>query len=268
MCRRPFLSLDRCEVLLAAGLVTEALTETDAAIRDIEQAHGWSTKRAELLLTAANCALAAVQPQGAIDRAEAAYRLFGSQQNTWGQAHARLVLVQARYAVGPVTGRLLRGRTRPPSGWMNTFRARQRRRTCWPGGWPWTSVGTRRPIVILQPRRKVGGAAMRWHAPPAGSPRRCERRPRCEPGRMLAACRRGLEVLDDHRLTLGASELRAQATARGGELATLAQRHSVQARRPADAARLDRTLASHRADRARRAALRGLGTQRRSRRAT
>ena len=49
---------------------------------------------------------------------------------------------------------------------------------------------------------------------------------------MLAACRRGLEVLDDHRVTLGASELRAQATARGGELAALAQRHAVRARRP------------------------------------
>jgi hypothetical protein len=53
-----------------------------------------------------------------------------------------------------------------------------------------------------------------------------------EPRRMLAACRRGLEVLEDHRLTLGASELRAQATARGGELAALAQRHAVRVRRP------------------------------------
>ena len=71
-----------------------------------------------------------------------------------------------------------------------------------------------------------------------------------QPRRMLAACRRGLEVLDDHRLTLGASELRAQATARGGELAALAERHAVQAHRPRTVARLDGTLASHRADRA------------------
>ena len=53
-----------------------------------------------------------------------------------------------------------------------------------------------------------------------------------EPRRMLAACRRGLEVLDEHRLTLGASELRAQATARGGELAALAQRHVVRTHHP------------------------------------
>ena len=53
-----------------------------------------------------------------------------------------------------------------------------------------------------------------------------------EPRQMLAACRRGLEVLEDHRLTLGASELRAQATARGAELASLAQWHAVRIRRP------------------------------------
>ena len=103
----PFLSLDRCDVLLAAGLASEALAEADAAIRDIEQTRGWSTMKAELLLVAANCALAAAQPQTALDRVRAAYRLFRSQQNPSGQAHAGLVLAQAQYAVGPVSARLL-----------------------------------------------------------------------------------------------------------------------------------------------------------------
>ncbi len=49
---------------------------------------------------------------------------------------------------------------------------------------------------------------------------------------MLTACRRGLDVLDEHRFTLGASELRAQATVHGAELAALAQRHAAQAGRP------------------------------------
>ena len=49
---------------------------------------------------------------------------------------------------------------------------------------------------------------------------------------MLAACRRGLDVLDEHRFTLGASELRAQATVHGAELAALAQRHAAAAHRP------------------------------------
>ena len=47
------------------------------------------------------------------------------------------------------------------------------------------------------------------------------------PRRLLTACHRGLEVLEEYRFTLGASELRAQATAHGAELAVLAQRHAL-----------------------------------------
>ena len=95
-------------MLLAAGLAGDALAEADAALRDIEQVRGRSTKKAELLLMAANCALAAAQPQTALDWAQAAHRLFRSQRSAWWQAHAALVLVQARYAVGPASAALLR----------------------------------------------------------------------------------------------------------------------------------------------------------------
>ena len=57
---------------------------------------------------AANCALAAAQPQVAQDWAQAAYRMFRAQRSTWWQAHAARVLVQARYEVGPVSPALLR----------------------------------------------------------------------------------------------------------------------------------------------------------------
>jgi hypothetical protein len=49
---------------------------------------------------------------------------------------------------------------------------------------------------------------------------------------MLTACRRGLAVLDEHMLTLGATELRARSTAQGAELAALAQRHVARQHRP------------------------------------
>ena len=104
----PALTMDRCAVLLAAGLATDALAEADTALGDIEQARGRSTARAELLLTAASCALAAAQPQAALDSARTAQRLFRSQQSAWWQAHTAGVLVQARYAGGPVSARLLR----------------------------------------------------------------------------------------------------------------------------------------------------------------
>jgi tetratricopeptide (TPR) repeat protein len=228
----PFLSLDRCYVLLSAGLVGDALAEADTAIRDIEQTHGWSTKRAELLLVAANCALAAAQPRGALDRAQAAYRLFRSQQNVWWQAHARLVLVQARHAAGPVSGRLLRAADNAAARLeeLGSSEATQAYllagRVALELGRP--AEADRRLGAAARSRRR--GAAMERASGWLAEALRAEAS--AEPRRMLAACRRGLDVLDDHRLTLGASELRAQATARGSELAALAQRYAVRARRP------------------------------------
>jgi tetratricopeptide (TPR) repeat protein len=224
--------LDHCDALLAAGLTSEALAEADAAIRDIEQAHGWSTKKAELLLTAANCALAAAQPHGAVERAQASYRLFRSQQNGWGQAHTRLVLVQARYAVGPASGRLLRAASEATDR-LEELGSSEATQAYLLAGRIALDLGRQidadRYLGVAALSRRRGAAMARtsgWlaealRAEAAGEPRR-----------MLAACRRGLEVLEDHRLTLGASELRAQATARGGELAALAQRHAVRVRRP------------------------------------
>ncbi len=47
---------------------------------------------------------------------------------------------------------------------------------------------------------------------------------------MLSASRRGLEALDEHRASLGSSELRALANRRGDELAGLALRHAAESR--------------------------------------
>jgi hypothetical protein len=49
---------------------------------------------------------------------------------------------------------------------------------------------------------------------------------------VFSACRSGLAVLDEHRFTLGASELRALATAHGVELAALGQRQAARVHRP------------------------------------
>src|SRR5882672_10106249 len=93
----------RCTVLLAAGLAGDALAEAEAALGEIEEIHGRFTEKAELLLMAASCALAAAQPQSALDWAQTAYRMYRSQRSAWRQAHAARVLVQARYEVGPVS---------------------------------------------------------------------------------------------------------------------------------------------------------------------
>src|SRR5262249_36777359 len=74
----PKLRNDRCAVLLAAGLAADALAEADAAVAGFSH-DGRPTSKAELLLSAARAALASAQPQIAIERADAARRMFGAQ---------------------------------------------------------------------------------------------------------------------------------------------------------------------------------------------
>jgi tetratricopeptide (TPR) repeat protein len=228
----PALSIDQCAVLLAAGLAGDALAKASTAVRDIEQVHGRSTAKAELLLTAANCALAAGQPQAALDWAQAAYRLFRSQQSVWWLAHTGLVLVQARYAAGPPSASLLR----------EASRAAARLVALGSGDAAQAHLLAGRVALDLSRRddadRHFTAAARSRRRGPAMSrasgwlSEALRAQADDHPRRMLIACRRGLAVLDEHRLTLGASELRAQATAHGAELAALAQRHAARAHRP------------------------------------
>ena len=228
----PDLAIDRCVALLAAGLARDALAEADDALRHIERAHGQSPKKAELLLIAATCALAAAQPGAALGRAQAAYRLFRSQQSAWFLARTGLVLAQARYESGVVSGWVLReanqatarleelGSSDAALGHLLAGRVALQL------GRPQEAD---RHLIAAARRRRRGPPMSRasgWlseavRAEAAGQPRR-----------LLAACRRGLEVLDEYRFTLGASELRAQATAHGAELALLAQRHAARSHQP------------------------------------
>jgi len=229
----PGLSHDRCDALLAAGLVDDALAEADAAVRDIEQTRGRSTKKAELLLMAATCALAAAQPPAAMERAQAAERLFRSQQNAWYLARTRLVLAQARYAAGPVSGRLLQAAHRA-AGRLEELGSGEATRAHLLAGRVALELGRRDSAeyhLLAAARSRRRGPAMSRASGWLAEALRAEAAGRSR--RMLAACRRGLEVLDEHRFTLGASELRAQATGHGAELAALALRHVARAGRPA-----------------------------------
>jgi len=233
----PGLSIDRCTVLLAAGLAADALAEADAAIKAIESPHGWPTiampsHQAQLLLTAANCALAAGRPDAALNWAQAAYRLSQSQRSALWAARAALVLVRARYAAGGSSAALLR---RADQVCVRLADA---------GSDDAAQAHLLAGRVALDLGRRA--AADRHLSAAAGSLRRGPPLSRVsgwisralqaqgadDSRRLLAACRRGLAVLDEHRFTLGASELRAQATAHGAELALLAQRHAARAGSP------------------------------------
>ncbi|MFF4486132.1 CHAT domain-containing protein [Streptomyces sp. NPDC001544] len=221
------LCVRRCEVLMAAGLAPEALAEADAAIAELDGIGGQSTRKAELLLAAARAARSAGDPHTAIDRAAAAVRLFAGQHRTWWETHARLVLIEARVASGRRSGRMVTDAARVAER-LAAFGSPAAPEASLLAGRIALALGRpeaaeRHLAVAARSRRAgpplarmTGWAAQALRARAAGS----------GPG-LLQACRRGLDVLDDHRMTLGASELRARATAQGAELAALAQQAAL-----------------------------------------
>ncbi|MFF7450264.1 MULTISPECIES: CHAT domain-containing protein [unclassified Streptomyces] len=221
------LYIRRCEVLMAAGLAPEALAEADAAIGVLDRIGGQSTRKAELLLAAARAARLAGDPHTAIARAALAVRLFAGQRRPWWETHARLVLIEARVAAGRAAGRLVADAADVAER-LAAFGAPAAPEASLLAGrialdLGWTADAERHLAVAARSRRSgpplarmTGWAAQALRARAAGSGRG-----------VLEACRRGLDVLDDHRMTLGAAELRARATAQGAELAALAQRASL-----------------------------------------
>jgi tetratricopeptide (TPR) repeat protein len=228
----PDLSVDRCAVLLAAGLTVDALAEADAAVADMEGVRGRATKKAELLLMAAECALAAGRPQTAQDWAQAAHRLSRSQQSSWWQAQAARVLVEARFTAGPVSPALLREASRAALR-LDALGASNATQAHLLAGRVALELGRHDQAD----QHLIAAARSRWRGTPISRAtgwlgEALRARAAGNPRRLLSACRHGLAVLDEHRLSFGASEARARATAHGAELATLAQRHAMRAGRP------------------------------------
>jgi len=226
------LSIHRCASLLAAGLPQDALQEADDAIARLELIHGQPTKRAELLLVGANCALAAGLPARALDHAAEASRLFRRQRRRWWRAHARLAQLSAGFAAGPSNSALLRDAQRGvrelavlsspdlPLGQLLAGRiALELGQTAVADTHLAAAARGRRQGLALP--RAVAWLAEALRAEAAGNPRR-----------LMYACRRGIEVIDQYRGAFGSSELRAQATSHGAELASLGQRHALQLGRP------------------------------------
>ena len=228
----PDLSIHRCAALTAAGLAQDAMHEADAAISQLDEIHGRPTKRAELLLAAARCALAAGQPTTALARASEARRLFDRQGRRWWRAHARLAQVNAGMGAGPATAALLRDAQRcvqeladvsspdEPLARLAAGRVAMAlgRTTVAYEHLAAAAAGRRRGPALS---RAVAWLAEALRAEAVDDPRR-----------LINACRRGLDVIDEYRSMLGSSELRAQTTAHGAELANLGLQHALRLGRP------------------------------------
>jgi tetratricopeptide (TPR) repeat protein len=223
----PNLQIDRCGVLLAAGLAREAVREADQVAVQMARTGVPAAKRAELLFVAARAALAAGDAGGAERRAKQALRLFQRQHRDSWAARAALVVAEAQYETGDHTAALLRrvealaealgaaGAAEAPSAHLLAGRlALHRRRPDGATRHLDRAAAARRAGPPLA--RSAGWLAQALRAEASGRFRS-----------VLPACARGLDALDEHLLTLGATELRAHATGHGTELAQLAQRHAL-----------------------------------------
>lgn len=242
----PDLTTYRCAALSAAGLAADALREADAAIAHLRAVGGRPTKRADLLLVAAEGALTARDAGTAIDRAAEAARLFGRQGQRWWHAHARLAGIRAAALAGglvpsPATAALLRDARRcvreltelgSPELPLARLTAGQVTLALAAAGGPRAAARRAEADALLAAAAAARGRgpalsrAVAWLA----QARRAEAAG--DTRRLMHACRRGLAVIDEYRAVFGSAELRAQSTAHGAELAALGQSHAARLGRP------------------------------------
>ena len=179
------------------------------------------------------------------DRSAEALRMFRRQQRAWWAAHAELVLLESRFDTGDTSAALLRAATssgRALGGGGRRERPEARLlcgRLALARGRRSAAIDHLRAAAARRPR-DVRARSTAWLA------RAVLADVEGRPVAMLTACSRGLDLIDVHLGTLGATELRAQATARGDDLARLALgMHVSQDRRRDPAAGLERALAGH-----------------------
>ncbi len=223
----PSLAIDRCAVLLAAGLTTEAVTTTEQVLQQHLRRDSTGTGTAELLFAVAQAALAAGRLDLAEERAVAAGNLFRQQGRNGWLARALFVMLQAQYDAGRRGDRLSAeaGRLADQLDELNSSDAPSAHllagRLSAAQGHQADADRHLARAARFRHRGPTFGHAVGWlaHALRAEG--------RGATAATLIACRRGLEAATDHQRSLAAPELRAHAAAYGVELAALAQRHAV-----------------------------------------
>jgi tetratricopeptide (TPR) repeat protein len=223
----PELAVNKCTVLLAAGLARDALGEVDAAVSTIERDRGSAAWHAELLYSSA-LAAAATRDLGLAQRRSAdALRLFRRQRRPWWAARAELVLLLCRFAGEDRSASLLQAARRVTARLDELDAARAvdahllTGRLALARGRPDEAGRHLRSAASARRRGQLRTRSTGWLAQATW----CEAEGRWRG--MMAACDRGLAQLDLHLRTLGATELRTLATAHGAELAGMVLRYAV-----------------------------------------
>jgi hypothetical protein len=163
-------------------------------------------------------------PAAARERAERARRMFRGQDRSLWEARCAVVLVQARYLAGDHTARLL-SQADQLAFRLASYRSDEAPRAHLLAG----RIALARGRAADADRHLEHAARSRRQGSPLARSvgwiaRALQAQARGDGRALLSACRRGLDAVDAHRLTLGATELRAHATAHGAELAAVGQR--------------------------------------------
>ncbi|HET6938576.1 MAG TPA: CHAT domain-containing protein, partial [Nocardioides sp.] len=181
--------------------------------------------RAELELYLALGELARGDPEAALAAARSARASFRQQGRDVAAARAELVVLSARRRAGA------RGAALANDAERLALQLEAARSEDAPVAW---LLAGRAAIDVGRDPSTLWAAASRYRRHPSGLVRATAwlaealaHHQHTEVRGVWHACRRGLEALDDHRATLGSTELRALASVRGDELARLALSHAI-----------------------------------------
>ncbi len=219
----PKLVVEQCRALLTAGLAREAV---DLARGRVDAGSVPAVELAELVLVRAGAELAADDPVAALRSATDARTLFRRQRRDRDALDAELAVLRAKYRSDSVVPSMVRAAAAVAEG-LEAARSDEAAAAWLLAGRTALRLGRRTAPDLLERATRFRThrtglvRATAWHAGALARDADADSRG------VLAACRRGLDALDDHRATLGSSELRALATRRGDELALLALRHAV-----------------------------------------
>ena len=229
---RPYLLIDRCEVLLSVHLVGEARQAAERAVEELSRAkRGLQLPEARLSL--AHAALLDGDASTALANAEQARRAFAAQRRPSWQALARFAGIRAALLGSERTPAIL-GAARRTAQVLERL------------GWTIPSVEARviaaqvaleigRPAIAaaelgrVSRARRSGPVRLRiqaWHAEALLRSMRGDKRG------AEAALRAGLRIVDAHRAALGATELRVHSSTQGTELARLGLRLALESGDP------------------------------------
>ena len=215
---------DLAVVQLAAGLPDDAAGSADELVAMLRNARDATLRRADGYIAAAMVHLAAGNPERAVDLARRAARSSKRQGHVDVERHARVVLLRAQAATGAVTKRHARAAAALAAELKDRYSSERLDALVLAGR---MALATGLPELASQSLRSAAaqrhrGSALRRATACYASALLAQ----AEGDRagMLRACARGLDVLDTHALSLGATELRARATVHGSDLAILATR--------------------------------------------